>query len=380
MTVVSGADAIVDLRTTVVRVPLHTPFVTALRRTEFAETLVVELTDADGITGWGEAPQVWKVTGDSIAGSRAALEGPLRDVLVGAPIDPRETAPLIRQAVVANRAAKMAADIALHDLAARRSGRTLAEHLAELVGASATRGPVLTDMTLSAGEPAALAEAAAARAADGFTTLKVKVGTDAATDAARVRAVRAAVGPDVVLRLDANQGWTAHEAVSVLTELADAGIEIEFVEQPVARRDLEGLAHVRRHQPTPVLADESVFDIDDLVDVLRYAAADSVNVKLAKCGGLTPALEILEVARRHGMGRMVGCMMESHVGIGAGAALVSALGLPGTQDLDAGWWARRSPYVGGVVYDGPRIDLPDQPGLGITGLEENGLKENGEEA
>jgi len=368
---VSTADRIAGLRTTVVRVPLHTPFVTALRRTEFAETLVVVLSDADGVTGWGEAPQVWKVTGDSIAGSQAALEGPLREVLVGAPIDLAETAPRIQAAVVGNRAAKMAADIALHDLAARRAGRTLAEHLADLVGVSLVPGPVVTDMTLSAGEPEALARAAAARVADGFRTLKVKVGTDAATDAARVRAVHAAAGPDVVLRLDANQGWDAQDAVRVLTDLADAGIELEFVEQPVPRRDLEALAHVRRHQPTPVLADESVFDLDDLVDVIRYAAADSVNVKLAKCGGLTPALEILEVAGRHGMGRLVGCMMESQLGIGAGAALVSALGLPGTQDLDAGWWAECSPYLGGVVYDGPRIELPDAPGLGITGLAES---------
>lgn len=363
-----SSDRIVDLRTTVVRVRLHTPFVTALRRTEYVETLVVELTDADGVTGFGEAPQLWKVTGDSIGGSRAALEGPLRGVLVGAPVDPRETAPLLQKAVVANRAAKMAADVALHDLAARRTGRTLAEHVAELIGATCTSGPVLTDVTLAAGEPDLLAEAAAARVSEGFATLKVKVGTDAATDAARVRAVRQAAGPDVVLRLDANQGWDAHSAVRVLTELADAGIEIEFVEQPVPRRDLEGLAHIRRHQPTPVLADESVFDLDDLIDVIRYAAADSVNVKLAKCGGLTPSLELLEAAGRHGLGRMVGCMMESHLGIGAGAALVSALGLPGTHDLDAGWWATASPYVGGVGYHGPRIELPDAPGLGITGL------------
>ena len=357
---------ITGLRTRVVRVPLHTPFVTALRRTDHAETLVVELTDEDGVTGWGEAPQVWRVTGDSLAGSQACLEGPLRDVLVGAPADPRETGPRVQAAVVANHAARMAADIALHDLAARRTGRTLAEHLATYVGATATPGPVRTDVTLSAGEPGALAEAAAARTAEGFTTIKVKVGTDAATDAARVLAVRAATGPDVVLRLDANQGWDAHDAVRVIRELEDAGAGIEIVEQPVRRRDLHGLAYVRRNVTTPIMADESVFDLDDLVDVIRYAAADCVNVKLAKCGGLTPALELLEVAGRHGLGRMVGCMMESHLGIGAGAALVSALGLPGAHDLDAGWWATRSPYLGGVTYDGPRIELPDAPGLGIT--------------
>ncbi|MEX0428113.1 dipeptide epimerase [Nocardioides sp. DS6] len=359
---------ITGLRTRVVRVPLRAPFITAQRRTDAVETLVVELSDEDGVTGWGEAPQVWRVTGDSLAGSRACLEGPLREVLVGAPVDPRETAPRVQRAVVANHAAKMAADIALHDLAARRTGRTLAEHLASLVGATATTGPVRTDVTLSAGEPADLAEAAVARAREGFTTLKVKVGTDAGTDVDRVLAVRAAVGPDVVLRLDANQGWDAREAVRVIGELEDAGAGLELVEQPVARRDLAGLAHVRRHVATPVMADESVFDLDDLVEVIRTGAADCVNVKLAKCGGLTPALEMLEVAGRHGLGRMVGCMMESHLGVGAGAALVAALGLPGAHDLDAGWWARSSPYVGGVVYDGARIALPDEPGLAITGL------------
>jgi len=360
---------ITGLGTRVVRVPLHTPFVTALRRTEHVETLLVELVDEDGVTGWGEAPQVWRVTGDSLAGSQACLEGPLREVLVGAAADPRETAPRVQRAVVGNPAAKMAADVALHDLAARRSGRTLAEHLAAVVGATATVGPVRTDVTLSVAEPNELAAAAAARVEEGFTTLKLKVGTDAATDAARVLAVRAAIGPDVVLRLDANQGWDAHAAVRIIGELEDAGAGIELVEQPVRRRDLHGLAHVRRNVVTPIMADESVFDLDDLVDVIRYAAADCVNVKLAKCGGLTPALELLEVAGRHGLGRMVGCMMESHLGVGAGAALVSALGLPGAHDLDAGWWARRSPYVGGVRYDGARIELPDQPGLGITGVE-----------
>lgn len=365
---------IVDLRTSVARIPLHTPFVTALRRTEYAETLVLQLTDSDGVTGWGEAPQVWRVTGDSIAGSQACLEGPLRDLLLGAPADPGELAPRIQRAVVGNRAAKMAADIAVHDLAARTSGRTLAEHLSDFIGDFIGGAPatdhVMTDVTLSAGEPDELAKAGAARVADGFTTIKIKVGTDAAGDAARVRAVRAAVGPDVVLRIDANQGWDAHDAVRVITELADADVRVELAEQPVPRRDLEGLAYVRRNVPTPVMADESVFDLEDLAEVIRYGAADAVNVKLAKCGGLTPAIEILEAAGRHGLGRMVGCMMESHLGIGAAGALVAALGLPGPHDLDAGWWALRSPYIGGVRYDGARIDLPDQPGLGITGLEE----------
>ncbi|MEU0268400.1 dipeptide epimerase [Nocardioides sp. NPDC006303] len=379
---------VVAVRTQRVRVPLHTPFVTALRRTEFAETVVVTVEDSDGCIGWGEAPQVWRVTGDSLAGSSAALEGPISDVLVDAAAD-LTSAGLIQGAVVGNRSAKMAADIALHDLLARRAGVSMSEHLASLAshrsGFSCTSRAMqrqrsagipgepgipthlTTDMTLSVGTPDELAEAAAARARDGFTTLKIKVGTDAAGDAARVLAVREAA-PGCVLRLDANTGWRADEAVAVLTTLADEDVELEFVEQPVARRDLEAMAYVRRHQPYKILADESVFDLEDLVAVIRAGAADAVNIKLAKCGGLTPAIELLDIAKSHGLGRLVGCMMESHLGIGAAAALVAAAGIPGEQDLDAGWWAKISPYIGGIGYDGPRILFPDAPGLGIEGV------------
>lgn len=364
---------VVAVRTRRVRVPLHTPFVTALRRTDFAETVVVTVEDSDGCVGWGEAPQVWKVTGESLAGSAAALEGPISDVLLGADAD-LSSAGLIQGAVFGNRSAKMAADIALHDLVARRAGVSMTEHLtshashrAALPSEPGAPTHLTTDMTLSVGTPAELAEAAAARARDGFTTLKVKVGTDAAGDAERVLAVREAA-PGCVLRLDANTGWRADEAVAVLSTLADQGVELEFVEQPVARRDLEAMAYVRRHQPYKILADESVFDLEDLVDVIRAGAADAVNIKLAKCGGITPAIELLEVAKRHGLGRLVGCMMESHLGIGAAAALVAAAGIPGEQDLDAGWWAKTSPYAGGITYDGPRIVFPQANGLGIEGV------------
>jgi len=362
---------VVALETEVVRVPLHTPFVTALRRTEHAETLVLRLTDADGVIGWGEAPQVWRVTGDSLAGSQACLEGPLREVLLGA-TDLTAAVGAVQRAVVGNAAARMASDVALHDLAARQAGLTLTAHLAAYAGTRPGGGDVLTDATLSAGSAEELAESARERVADGFGTLKIKVGADADGDAARVRAVREAVGPGVVLRLDANQGWDAHEAVRILRDIRDVGVEL--VEQPVPRRDVLGLAHVRAHARElgiPVLADESVFDLEDLVEVIRHGAADRVNVKLAKCGGLTPALELVRVARRHGLGVIVGCMMESHLGVGAAAALVQATGLTGAghvHDLDAGWWATASPYAGGVSYDRDRLVLSDAPGLGITGV------------
>ncbi len=363
------SSTVVEVRTRRLSVPLHTPFVTALRSTSTVETVLVEVVDSDGVVGWGEAPQVWQVTGDSLAGSQACLEGPLRDALVGRPADPRESAALVQRAVVGNRSAKMAADVALHDLAARRCGLTLAQHLAAHEGTSELAATqVRTDVTLAAGSPAELAAAALARVADGFATLKLKVGTDATTDVARVLAVRAAVGPAVALRLDANQGWDAFEAVRVISALEAAGADVELVEQPVPAHDLIGLAYVTAHVETPVMADESLFTLEDLVEVIRLDAADLVNVKLAKCGGLTPALELLDVADRHGFGTFVGSMMESHLGVGAAASLVAAVGTSSLPDLDAAWWSVASPFAGGPSYDGDRLVLSHQPGLGIEGV------------
>ncbi|WP_148614186.1 dipeptide epimerase [Nocardioides rubriscoriae] len=364
-----NTPTVAEVRTRRLSVPLHTPFVTALRSTTTVEAVLVEVVDSDGAVGWGEAPQVWQVTGDSLAGSQACLEGPLRDALVGRPADLSESTALVQRAVVANRSAKMAADVALHDLAARRSGLTLAQHLAAHVGVTALPPAyVRTDVTLAAGSPAELASAATARVDDGFDTLKLKVGTDATTDVARVLAVRAAVGPGVGLRLDANQGWDAFEAVRVIGALEAAGADVELVEQPVPAHDLIGLAYVTAHVETPVMADESLFTLEDLVEVIRLDAADLVNVKLAKCGGLTPALELLRVAHLHGFGTFVGSMMESHLGVGAAAALVAAVGTTSLPDLDAAWWSVASPYAGGPSYDGDRLVLSDRPGLGIEGV------------
>jgi L-alanine-DL-glutamate epimerase-like enolase superfamily enzyme len=204
--------------------------------------------------------------------------------------------------------------------------------------------------------------------ADGFDVLKVKVGTDAAADVERVRRVREAIGPDPTLRLDANQGWSRRDAVTAIRAMEDAGCDIELVEQPVVAADLEGMAWVTDHVGTPILADESVYGARDLVNVIRLGAADLVNVKLAKCGGLGPARTLLELAREHGLGSIVGSMMESHVGVGAAAALVSAYPTTAVNDLDAAWWLRESPVVGGIRYDGSLIHLPAAPGLGVTGL------------
>lgn len=352
-----------EVRTHLVSASLHTPFVTALRRTTTTDTVVVEVVDGDGRRGYGEAPQVWRVTGESLAGARACLDGPLRDALVGRdPDDLQALLRTVRGAVVGNHGAKAAADTALHDLAARRLGVPLARYL----GGSATT--VSTDVTLSVDTAEALAAAATARVGEGFDVLKIKVGTDPVGDVARVRAIRDAVGPDPRIRLDANQGWTPRQAVRAMRAMEDAGVGVELVEQPVAAHDVAGLAHVTAAIDTPTLADETVYGVRDLLEVIGRRAADMVNVKLAKCGGLGVARTLLELATEAGLGTMVGSMMETHIGVGAAASLVAAYPTTAVSDLDAAWWLTAPPVTGGIRYDGPSVLLPDAPGLGVDGL------------
>ncbi|HEY6593649.1 MAG TPA: dipeptide epimerase [Asanoa sp.] len=353
---------IAEVRTHRLRAPLHTPFVTALRTATSVATLVVQVVDTDGRSGYGEAPQVWQVTGASVAGAEACVQEMLRPLLVGRDADDlvarcRETS----RAVAGNEAAKCAVDVALHDLAARRIGVPLAR----LLGGAALRVP--TDVTLSADDAGAMAAAATARVADGFGVLKVKVGADPAGDLARIRAVRAAVGDGARIRLDANQGWRPREAVRIIRAVEDAGLDIELVEQPVAREDLDGLAWISDRVTVPILADEAVFGVGDLVEVIRRRAADMVNVKLAKCGGLGPARTLLALAEAQGMGTLVGTMMESPIGVGAAASLVAACGTTAVCDLDAAWWLASAPVSGGPRYEGATVVLPAAPGLGIDG-------------
>ncbi|MDG4826954.1 dipeptide epimerase [Asanoa sp. WMMD1127] len=350
-----------DVRTHRVTAPLHTPFVTALRRATSVETLIVEIVDRDGVSGFGEAPQVWQVTGASLAGSAACVETMLRPLLIGR--DPDDLVALCRavaRAVAGNEGAKAAVDVALHDLVARRLGVPLARFL----GGTTLRVP--TDVTLTAADEIGVADAARARVAEGFDVLKVKVGADPATDLARIRDVRAAAGPATRIRLDANQGWSAKQAVRIISAAQDAGADLELVEQPVDHRDIEGLRWVTDRVDVPVLADESVYGVRDLVTVIRSRAADMVNVKLAKCGGLGPARTLLALAEAHDMGTIVGTMMESPVGVGAAASLVAAYGTSAVADLDAAWWLSSSPVVGGLTYEPGAVLLPGVPGLGVT--------------
>ncbi len=367
--------SIVAVRVHRVDVPLLRPFVTAVRATSALAVMLVEVIDSDGRSGWGEAPASWRVTGESPESIEAAVAGPLAAVIAG-----REVAelPVLTQevalALVGNSSARSAVDCALHDLAAQQAGLPLATYLGGSIA------PIRTDMTLSLDTADAQLASARAALADGFGTIKVKVGASGdSVDA--VRRLREELGPEVALRVDANQAWTARQAVDVIGAWERLGLGIQLVEQPVAARAIADLAFVTSRVSTPVMADESVWTTSDLFEIVRARAADLVNLKLAKTGGISEARRMLEIASAAEIGVLVGCMMESVVGVAAAASLAAAGGRASgdglvwgdqvrdaTHDLDAGAWQAASPVAGGARYRGDLIELADRPGLGIDAL------------
>ena len=353
-------------RVRVLRVPspLVRPFVTAVRRTDRLDVVLVEVTDADGRIGWGEAATSWRVTGESAQSVAAAVAGPLVDTVLGRAAGDPALGAEIAGAIWGNAAARSALECAVADLAARERGSSVAE---VLLPGGTTPSHLRTDMTLSTAAPSELAEQAAAHVAAGFGCLKIKAS--AAHDTVLgLRAVRAAVGPAIPLRIDANQAWDAETAIRVIRDLEDAALDIEFVEQPVAAHDIDALAAVTAVVDTPIMADESVRTARDVRRIADRGAAALVNIKLAKTGGLAEALVAVETARAAGLGVVIGCMMESHVGVTAAAHLAAAVAPDIVHDLDAALWLQRSPVVGGIRAEAGMLHLDTGRGFGIDAL------------
>ena len=188
-------------------------------------------------------------------------------------------------------------------------------------------------------------------------------------DLARLSAIRSAVPADTVLRVDANQGWTPRQAVRIIGRLEDAGLNAELVEQPVKAHDVDGLRYVTERVHTPILADESVFSAADAVHILQTHAADLVNIKLMKTGGLYNAMTISSIAKTFGAECMMGCMLEGNIAVTAAAHAALALGVITRIDLDGPALCRENPVVGGAVFADSKITVPDAPGLGIERVE-----------
>ena len=355
---------ITQIRLGKLSVPLRTPFKTALRTVDRVEDIVVELHTDTGAVGYGEAPPTGPITGDTTGGIVGGILELIAPALLGQEVDDFETVTaLVQKAGVHNTSAKAAVDMALWDL----YGQLHQIPVHKLLGGA--RRTLVTDLTISVNPPEQMARDAREAVARGYDCLKVKVGADPTLDTARLAAVRKAVGRDVCIRIDANQAWTPRQAVRILNEMQDKGLELELVEQPVPAGDLEGLAYVTRHSWVPVMADESVFSPADALRIFQSRAADYINIKLMKCGGLTSALRIAAAAEIYGVECMIGCMLEAKIAVNAAVELACARSIITRVDLDGPVLCSADPVEGGARFDERNITVSDAPGMGIQGIQ-----------
>ena len=219
-----------------------------------------------------------------------------------------------------------------------------------------------TDLTIPIGDPARAGERARQVLDLGFRMIKTKVGVSPAEDRRRLEGIRKEIGPDPVIRIDANGGWRRVTAVRTLRELE--GLGIEFCEQPVAGRDLEGLRLVGERQSIPIMADESIFSPADALELVRSRTVPYFNIKLSKSAGIRDGLAIARIAEAAGIECMVGCMLETRLGLTAAAHLALAAENVVFLDLDAHYEHAEDPILGGMRVEKGMIEVPDEPGLG----------------
>jgi len=314
-------------------------------------SVVVRVTDADGVEGWGEAAATpyYGETVETVGALLPRLGQVMVDAAQGDPFALERIEAALGHAVGRNPAARVAISTALHDLV----GKKLGVPVWKMWGLDPYAAPV-SSFTIGIDEVEVMREKV--REAAGYSILKIKVGTP--RDEEILRMIRDEA-PEKTIRVDANTGWTAKEAIRRIPMLEEFGVE--FVEQPLPGKDIEGLKLVRKHSRLPIIADESV---ETASDVAKLAGAvDGVNIKLAKCGSLREAVRIVHAARAHGMSVMLGCMIESTVGI---AAAIQLTPLVDYVDLDGAALLETDPFTGpGLDADG-RLRFNTEPGLGVA--------------
>jgi L-alanine-DL-glutamate epimerase-like enolase superfamily enzyme len=347
---------ITDVEIYLYDLPLIAPFRISIGEQSAANDLLIRVVTDQGIVGIGEACPFLPITGETQSTNAAAARA-IRDMLIGK--DPLAIEDLLREIgalVHSNPSAVAAYDMALHDILGKVAGLPLFR----LFGSGKTRFE--TDITTGIDTPAAMAAETKRNVELGYQTVKIKVGLNPDDDIARLQAVREAIGYDINVRIDANQGWTVPQAIYALKRMEK--FRIQFIEQPVVASDVAGLKEVRAASPIPIMADEACFLPTDAVKLVKAEACDYFNIKLMKAGGIANAVRIAHIAAAANIRCMVGCMLESNVALTAAAHVVASQANIVYADLDGNAEHTVNPVVGGMTVKAGIATMPETPGLG----------------
>jgi L-alanine-DL-glutamate epimerase-like enolase superfamily enzyme len=339
---------------TTIEIPRKERFTIARGSSVIAENLFVSV-HSGGVVGSGNgAPS--EVTKETLLTMKDAMQTLVRALEGFEFHTPQEVADRMDRILPGNPAVKAAVDIAVHDLAARIAGQPLYVYL------GGHRERMATDITIGIMPTKDAVERAERWTQFGFRSLKVKVGTDPRADLDRLRAIRGAVGPDVEIRIDGNEGFTWSQALSFARDARDLGVSL--FEQPVKATDLEGMRVLSEASPIPIMADEMVLTADDAKKVGWSKAAKAVNLKLMKHGGIARTIEVDMICQSAGFPTMVGCMGEPQLSIAAGLHFALASKNVRWLDLDSHFALAKDP-TSGLGFENGELVAPKGPGLGI---------------
>jgi L-alanine-DL-glutamate epimerase-like enolase superfamily enzyme len=333
------------------------PFTIATGTMAFAQNLFIRIHTNEGITGVGECSAFPMIAGETqatcyeMAKDFAALWKNKSAADISARLHELDLF------TAGNYTAKSAFDLALYDIAAKAANQPLYQYL------GGKRKDIESDLTIGIDTPENMAATATAFKQKGVNIIKVKLGKKATEDIERIKQIRLAVGNDIKLRIDANQGWSYEDAVFALTALGEYGIE--FCEQPMRKWNDELLPALCKLSPIPIMADESVFTHHDAERIIRNHACAFINIKFAKSGGIHEAILINEVSEKNNIACMMGGMLESRVALTAKVHFAMAKNNIRFYDLDTCLLGHLAdPVIGGVSYSGMHLQLSDAPGIG----------------
>jgi L-alanine-DL-glutamate epimerase-like enolase superfamily enzyme len=332
------------------------PFVIATGTMHFAQNVFVRIHTDLGIYGVGECSAFPMIVGETQESGLAAAQDMARLLLNRDPLDIEGCVNALARYLPGHPTTRSAFDMALYDVAAKAAGMPLYQFL------GGSKRPLVTDETIYINTLERMVEDALRIQTKGAEAIKVKLGTNRRDDIRRVEAIRNAIGDATPIRTDANQGWDRVTAQTVLRAIGDWNVQ--YCEQPIPRHDILGLRHIRQSSPVPIMADESLFDAPDAIQLIREEAVDYFNIKLSKSGGIFEALKINAIAEAAGVACMIGCMSESRLALTANAHFAAARQNVRFCDLDGCFEHANDPVQGGITYHGYQIELPNEPGIG----------------
>ncbi|WP_432403516.1 mandelate racemase/muconate lactonizing enzyme family protein [Wukongibacter sp. M2B1] len=350
-----------DIEVKVVELPLKKQWKISLYAAKTRGHAVVRILTEDGITGYGEASPAPAFMGETADTIKLVIDKYLKPILIGKNVfDIDLIHEKMNSAIYGNYAAKSTIDIALYDV----MGKTLGVPVYKLLGGK-YRSEIDLSWVVGMQDLENSIEEAKEKLKEGYKTLKVKVGNTPEIDYKLVKDIRNAVGEGVPIRLDANQGYDYRTAVDVFRRIEEFGLE--SIEQPVERWDIEGMKYVKSQLETPIMADESVSSLHDVNRIIKERAADIVNIKVGKVGGLTIAKKIAQALEISGFTATAGSNLE--VGIGSAASIhfvASSKVVNMPNDLLLGGPLHKYDLIKNEfeIKDG-RVICPDKPGLGI---------------